>query len=374
MTTVTYKLTNSVWSGVVGKDDTGNPEKEQFIPLEQMLALTAAAEYKGRKFTHVDLICLPQHIDLTKGPEAEAARVAELLKKYNLKARSIVPFIWCGSTLGTAVQRASFIKAFTDALLFGAKLVELGVRDAGDGVFRLDTNCTPEKFAAGDEESNFDQIVETVSACVAAAHFLGERVALEQEVCWGGLDNSDRTIALIEAVDGCFIEPMNIGLQGDMSHLMGNLLGVDRVAGYNEDSAGLPKDFGFDDGEQLQRAWGILAERLGPYLYDFHAAQNNGTVHGSGSHEATMKHCLPFAEDGVIDHKAVAPLWLLDEDGNPREGITGITWDGCMFPNAALEDQQTWNDVLRYLVEIEAAVNESIGDDDDDEEEGDSEE
>lgn len=80
MTTVTYKLTNSVWSGVVGKDDTGNPEKEQFIPLEQMLALTAAAEYKGRKFTHVDLICLPQHIDLTKGPEAEAARVAELLK------------------------------------------------------------------------------------------------------------------------------------------------------------------------------------------------------------------------------------------------------------------------------------------------------
>ena len=66
MVTVKYNLTNSVWSGVVGKDDSGDPKKEQFISLRRMMQLTAAAEYRGRKFTHIDLICLPQHIDLSK--------------------------------------------------------------------------------------------------------------------------------------------------------------------------------------------------------------------------------------------------------------------------------------------------------------------
>ncbi|MFN8391802.1 MAG: hypothetical protein U0136_16050 [Bdellovibrionota bacterium] len=356
MVTVKYNLTNSVWSGVVGKDDSGDPKKEQFISLRRMLQLTAAAEYRGRKFTHVDLICLPQHIDLSKGPEAEAVRVAALLKEFGLKARSIVPFIWCGSAMGTPVQRAAFVKSFNDALLFGAKLVELGVRDAGDGVFRLDTSCSPQDFADGGENA-FEQIVDTVSACVAAAHALREFVALEQEVCWGGLDNATRTIQLIDRCCEVFGGDAPIGLQGDLSHLMGDLLGVDRVLGYNTDTAKLPEGFKFDDAETLESAWGDLAEALATYLVDFHAAQNNGTVHGSGSHAATMKHCLPFAADGVIDHKAVAPLWLIDEDGEARTGITGLTWDGCMFSNDDLENPGTWNDVLRYLVEIEDSVN-----------------
>ena len=38
--------------------------------------------------------------------------------------------------------------------------------------------------------------------------------------------------------------------------------------------------------------------------------------------------------------------WVVGMPSELRDGIRHICWDGCMFPNAVLEDQETWNRVL----------------------------
>ena len=55
------------------------------------------------------------------------------------------------------------------------------------------------------------------------------------------------------------------------------------------------------------------------------------------------------------------------EDGKLTKQLQHICWDGCMFPNAVMMKQQTWNDILSAMI----AVRDAHGwrDDDDDEEE-----
>jgi hypothetical protein len=48
-------------------------------------------------------------------------------------------------------------------------------------------------------------------------------------------------------------------------------------------------------------------------------------------------------------------FWLRREDGELTRTMRHICWDGCMFPNAVMEDQQTWNDVLGVMVKVRAA-------------------
>jgi hypothetical protein len=36
-----------------------------------------------------------------------------------------------------------------------------------------------------------------------------------------------------------------------------------------------------------------MTDALRPWTIDFHVAQNDGTVHGAGSHDKTGKHCRP---------------------------------------------------------------------------------
>jgi hypothetical protein len=36
-------------------------------------------------------------------------------------------------------------------------------------------------------------------------------------------------------------------------------------------------------------------------------------------------------------------------------GLEHICWDGCMFPNAMLEDQRTWNTILGKMIEVRNA-------------------
>jgi hypothetical protein len=33
-----------------------------------------------------------------------------------------------------------------------------------------------------------------------------------------------------------------------------------------------------------------------------------------------------------------------------------ICWDGCMFPNALLEKQDTWNTILRTMIDVRKAL------------------
>ncbi len=89
-----------------------------------------------------------------------------------------------------------------------------------------------------------------------------------------------------------------------------------------------------------------------PWTIDFHVAQNDGTVHGSGSHDKTGRHCLPTDPNGKLDIPRHAGYWLRDESGRLTKKIDHLCWDGCMFPNAVMTNPQTWNDILAAMIAV----------------------
>ena len=78
-----------------------------------------------------------------------------------------------------------------------------------------------------------------------------------------------------------------------------------------------------------------MTHALRPWTIDFHVAQNDATVKGSGSHDKTGRHCLPDDPNGKLDIVRVAGIWLRDENGASAR-FEHICWDGCMFPNATM--------------------------------------
>lgn len=88
------------------------------------------------------------------------------------------------------------------------------------------------------------------------------------------------------------------------------------------------------------------------WTIDFHVAQNDGTVYGSGSHDKTGRHCLATDPAGKLDIAADAGYWLRGQDGELTKTIRHICWDGCMFPNEVMTKQQTWNDVLAAMIKV----------------------
>jgi hypothetical protein len=126
--------------------------------------------------------------------------------------------------------------------------------------------------------------------------------------------------------------------------------------GYNapEDRL-LPENFEWAQGDRFAEAYQVMARALRPWTIDFHVAQNDGTVKGSGSHDITGRHCLPFDPNGRLDIVRDAGAWLRDDSGNPTRAFAHICWDGCMFPNSVMVNPQTWNDVLRAMLAVRNA-------------------
>ena len=47
--------------------------------------------------------------------------------------------------------------------------------------------------------------------------------------------------------------------------------------------------------------------------------------------------------------------WLRDEHGRVTRAFEHICWDGCMFPNAVMTEQKTWDDVLGVMIAVRDA-------------------
>src|SRR5213079_1272878 len=94
---------------------------------------------------------------------------------------------------------------------------------------------------------------------------------------------------------------------------------------------------------------------LRPWTIDFHVAQNDATVHGSGTHDKTGHHCLPNDPNGKLRITHHAGYWLHGEDGRLTKAMRHICWDGCMFPNEVMMQQQTWNDILAAMIAVRDA-------------------
>jgi sugar phosphate isomerase/epimerase len=336
------KLHNAMWPGLVGKGGDAEPP----IDLETMLDLTAAAEVNGTRFDGVDLFLADPHTSIDASDD-DIQRLAEAVASRNLVVGSVVAPVWPpvggGSAMGSAEDRARFVEMVDKASRIASRLRELGVRSYG--VVRIDSAAPVEEWAK-DPAGNTRIIAETFRQACDVAESHGERLAAEGEICWGGMHSWKAMVDLLEAVD----RPRTLGFQADMAHTLLYTLGANAP-----EARILPDDFAWEDRETLDQALATLTAALRPWTIDFHVAQNDGTVFGSGSHDKTGRHCTVNDPNGRLDIVHHAGFWMRDETGEPTRAYQHICWDGCMFPNRTMLEQQTWNDVLGAMIDVRNA-------------------
>jgi hypothetical protein len=117
----------------------------------------------------------------------------------------------------------------------------------------------------------------------------------------------------------------------------------------------LPAGFDWKSPDVLESALKTLTAALRPWTLDFHVAQNDATVFGSGSHDHTGRHCLPTDPGGKLNIPHHAGFWLRDDSGKLTKKLRHICWDGCMFPNALMMKPATWNDILTAMIGVRDA-------------------
>jgi sugar phosphate isomerase/epimerase len=333
---------NAMWPGLVGK----GPDSEPPIDLETMLNLTANAKVDGVRFDGVDLFLSLPHTDIDSSDD-DLAKLAQNLASKGLRAGSLVAPVWPptggGSAMGSDTERAAFLTQVKKACRIGRKLRDLQIRKSG--IIRIDSAAGAGDWAK-DPVANTARIAQTFREACTIAEDFGERLAAEGEICWAGMHSWRRNVELMELVN----RPQTLGFQADMAHTMLFTMG------YNApEDALLPADFDWSQRDQLSEAYRKMASALRPWTIDFHVAQNDGTVKGSGSHDKTGRHCQPLDPNGKLDIVRDAGAWMRGDDGQPTRAFEHICWDGCMFPNVVMLNQQTWNDVLRVMIAVRNA-------------------
>lgn len=335
-------LHNAMWPGLVGK----GPDSEPPIELDTMLDLTVAAEVDGVKFEGVDLFLSLPHTDIDSSDD-DLKVLADKLSSRNLVAGSLVAPVWGGtgggSAMGDADEVGKFLTQVRKSCEIAKKLKDLGVRKYG--VIRIDSATGIDAWAA-DPAGNTKIIADTFREAGHIAAGYGERLAAEGEICWGGMQSWRRNVELLEMVG----LPKTVGFQADMAHTMLFTMGFNCP----EDRL-LPDNFDWSDRETLAAAYKKMASALRPWTFDFHVAQNDGTVKGQGSHDKTGRHCQVNDPNGRMDIVRDSGAWLRDENGEKTRAFQHICWDGCMFSNEVMLKQQTWNDILGAMIAVRNA-------------------
>lgn len=333
------KLHNALWPGLVGKGDgTG---MEPAISLDQMLDLTAAARCGDQKFDGVDSFLFLPHFNPDSSDDEIKALAAKIGER-GFSLGSLVAPVWPGtvgdSAMGDDAARERFLDAIRLACRVAGIFHESGIRRYG--VIRVDSAEGDIEGWGADAKANTSRIAETMrqAAQIAAAH--GERLALEGEICWAGMHSWKDVLDLLEEIG----QPETVGFQADLAHTYLYLMG------YNAPEYALLQE-GYSEAE-FYAAYEKMTDKLRPWTIDFHVAQNDGSVHGAGSHDKTGRHCLATDPKGKLDIVKCAGYWLKDA---PQRGIEHICWDGCMFSNELLTTPQTWNDILKVMVDVRNA-------------------
>jgi sugar phosphate isomerase/epimerase len=330
------KLHNAMWPGLVGK---GSPGAESFIDLDTMLDFTAKADVGGVKFDGVDLFLYNPHVDIDISDDGIKA-LADKIKSRGLVVGSVVAPVWFDAAAGgDETKRASFVTHVRKAVRIAQKLRKLGVRPYG--VVRIDSATSVTDWDK-DPKGTTKLIAQTFREAGKVAKGEGERLAAEGEICWGGMHSWKHMVQLLELVD----MPKVIGFQADMSHTHLYTLG------YNAEAHRIvPKKYHYEPAA-FHKAMVKLTDALRPWTIDFHVAQNDGSVFGSGDHEKTGRHCLATDPKGKLNIARDSGYWLRDKSGKITKKLKHICWDGCMFPNEVLMKQETWNNILTAMIQV----------------------
>ena len=328
------KLHNAMWPGLVGKEaGTDHPP----ISLDRMLELTVNARADGEKFEGVDLFLFHPHTD-PDASENDIKAMADKIASKGLAVGSLVAPVWPGTVGGSAMgsdqDQKNFVLAVQKACRIAQLLNKHGVRKYG--VIRIDAADSPTHWLQ-DPKGNTKKIAATFREAAKIAKDHGERLAAEGEICWAGMHSWKDMLDLLNEVG----MPETVGFQADLAHTYLYLLGCNA-----EQHALLKKNY---SPAEFDAAYKQMTDALRPWTFDFHVAQNDGSVHGTGSHDKTGRHCPADDPNGKLDVVKASGYWL--KDAKQRD-MRHICWDGCMFPNAMLEDQKTWNTILATMVKV----------------------
>ena len=329
-------LHNAMWPGLVGK---GSPGAEPFIDLDTMLDLTAKAEVNGVRFDGVDLFLYNPHVDIDITDDGIKA-LAEKIQSKGFVVGSVVAPVWFdGSAMGDEAKRANWVASVRKACRIARRLRELGVRP--HGVVRIDSAASVHDWAAN-PKANTKLIAKTFREGGKVAKDHGERLAAEGEICWGGMHSWKYMIQTLEETN----MPRVVGFQADMAHTLLYTLG------YNAPEHRIvPEKYRWEP-EAFHKAMKKMTAALRPWTIDFHVAQNDATVKGSGSHDKTGKHCPVTDPNGKLNVPRDAGYWLRDDTGKVTRKTRHICWDGCMFPNEVMHKQETWNNILASMIQV----------------------
>jgi sugar phosphate isomerase/epimerase len=311
-----------------------------------MIELTVKAEVDGIKFDGIDLFLASPHTSIDADDD-EIESLADTARKNNLAIGSVVAPVWPpvggGSAMGSESDRKQFVSMVKKACGIARKLRALGVRKYG--VVRIDSASSVGDWMK-DPIRNTKLIAQTFREACDVAEDHGEMLAAEGEICWGGMHSWKAMVDTLEETN----RPNTLGFQADMAHTLLYTLG------YNAPEARLlPEGYDWRDRKPLDAALEKMTHALRPWTIDFHVAQNDATVKGSGSHDKTGRHCLSTDADGKLDITHDSGYWLRDEKGQLTRAFQHICWDGCMFPNETMQSQKTWNDILAAMVKVRDA-------------------
>jgi len=325
-----------MWPGLVGK---GSPGAEPFIDFDTMLDLTAKAEVNGARFDGVDLFLYDPHVSIDIDKDG-IKRLAEKIQAKGFEVGSVVAPVWFdGSAMGDATKRANWVTAVRKACGIAEQLRDLGIRP--HGVVRIDSAASVHDWSA-DPKGNTKIIAKTFKEGAKVAKDHGEKLAAEGEICWAGMHSWKWMVRLLEEVG----QPKYVGFQADMAHTLLYVLG------YNAPEHRIvPEKFHWEP-EQFHKAMKKMTAALRPWTIDFHVAQNDATVKGSGGHDKTGRHCPVNDPVGKLNVPRDAGYWLRDETGKVTRKCKHICWDGCMFPNEMLMKQETWNNILSAMLQV----------------------
>lgn len=333
------KIHNAIWPGVVGK---GSPGAEPIIDFDTMLDFTARARVGGVGFDGVDLFLFDPHVSIDASDD-DLKRIGAKVAKRNLAIGSLVAPVWGatggGSAMGSLSDRRKFLGAVRKACRIGGLLRRMGLRHSG--VVRIDSADSVSNWAK-DPAGNTRRVIATFKDAAKIAADGGESLAAEGEICWGGMHGWRSMLQVLEGVG----MPGTVGFQADLAHTYLYLLG------YNAPKEAILKP-GYSKA-QFKRAYLKMTDALRPWTLDVHIAQNDGSVHGSGTHDKTGRHCLPEDRNAKLDIVECAGHWLTD-GGKPLARFGHICWDGCMFSNAVMCRASTWNRILATMIEVRKA-------------------
>jgi sugar phosphate isomerase/epimerase len=333
------KLHNAMWPGLVGK---GSPGAEPCIDLDTMLDLTAKAEVDGIKFDGVDIFLFEPHINIDSSDD-DLKRIADRIARKGLMVGSVVAPIWPptggGAAMGSEEDRKNFVGQVRKGCRIAKKFRELGIRPSG--VVRIDSASGVTDWDKNPKE-NTKKIIATFKEAAKVAKEYGERLAAEGEICWGAMHSWKYMLELLEGVG----QPKYLGFQADMAHTLLYVLGFNAP-----EHRIVPPKFNWEP-DKFHAAMKKLTKALRPWTIDFHVAQNDATVKGSGHHDNTGRHCLATDPNGKLNIARDAGYWMRDDAGKVTKKFKHICWDGCMFPNDVMMKQQTWNDILAAMIQV----------------------